>query len=94
MEITTDLIKHLANLSRLNFTSEELEKFKSEFAQTLRQIDELQSVDTTGVETKSRIIDAESLREDEVKESLPNELAVKNAPKKSRGAIVVPTVVE
>lgn len=94
MEITTELVKHLANLSRLNFNEEEIENFKKEFTQTLNQIDELKSVDTENVEFYNRIIDAEDLREDVVKPSLTNEEVLKNAPKKSRGAIVVPKVVE
>ena len=94
MEITTELVKHLANLSRLNFSEEELENFKNEFTQTLNQIDELQTVNTENVEFYNRIIDAEDLREDLVKPSLTNEAVLKNAPKKSRGAIVVPKVVE
>lgn len=94
MEITTDLIKHLANLSRLNFTDSEIESFKGEFEKTLNQINELQSVDTENVETFNKTIKAQNLREDEIKESLPNEKVVLNAPKKSRGAIVVPKVVE
>ena len=94
MEITTDLIKHLANLSRLNFTDNELENFKDEFKRTLEQIDELQGVDTENIETFNKTIKAQNLREDKVKESLPNEKVVMNAPKKSRGAIVVPKVVE
>lgn len=94
MEITTDLIKHLSNLSRLNFNENEIESFKGEFERTLQQIDELQSVDTENVENFNRTIKAQDLREDIIKESLPNEKVVLNAPKKSRGAIVVPKVVE
>ncbi|MBE5746327.1 MAG: Asp-tRNA(Asn)/Glu-tRNA(Gln) amidotransferase subunit GatC [Clostridiales bacterium] len=94
MEITIDLVKHLANLSRLNFSDDELENFKNEFVQTLNQIDELQSVDTDNVVPYSNLIDAEDLREDTIKPSLSNEEVLKNAPKKSRGAIVVPKVVE
>ena len=94
MEITTDLIKHLASLSRLNFNEEEIESFKGEFERTLQQIDELQKVDTENIETFNKTIKAQNLREDLVKESLPNEKVILNAPKKSRGAIVVPKVVE
>ena len=36
MEITTDLVKNLANLSRLNFTDSEIEFFKAEFTKNLR----------------------------------------------------------
>lgn len=94
MEITTDLVKHLANLSRLNFNDEELESFKEEFTKTLAQIDELQSVKTENIETYSKIINAKNLREDEVKESLSVSEVIKNAEKSARGMVVVPRVVE
>ncbi len=94
MEITTDLVKHLANLSRLNFNDEELENFKEEFTKTLAQIDELQSVKTENVETYSKIINAKDLREDEVKESLSVSEVIKNAEKSARGMVIVPRVVE
>lgn len=94
MEITTDLVKHLANLSRLNFNDEEIENFKNEFAKTLNQIDELQSVDTTNVETFSRMVNAKQLREDEEKSSLSVSDVIKNSKNSARGMIVVPKVVE
>ena len=94
MEITTDLVKHLANLSRLNFSDEEIENFKAEFAKTLNQIDELQTVDTKDVETFSNIVNAKDLREDEVKPSLSVQDVIKNSEKSARGMVVVPRVVE
>ena len=42
MEITTDLVKHLSNLSRLKFDEKETENFKEEFAKTMTQIDKIE----------------------------------------------------
>ena len=94
MEITTDLVKHLMSLSRLNFNDEEIENFKEEFAKTLSQIDELQSVNTDDVETFNKIINAKNLRQDEVKPSLSVQEVIKNSEKSARGMVVVPRVVE
>lgn len=94
MEITTDLVKHLAQLSRLNFNEEEIENFKSEFEKTLENIDVLQSVDTTNVQSFDKIINAKDLREDEVKSSLNVKDVILNAPKSKGTSIVVPKVVE
>lgn len=94
MEITTDLVKHLMSLSRLNFNDEEIENFKEEFAKTLSQIDELQGVNTDDVETFNKIINAKNLREDEVKPSLSVQEVIKNSEKSARGMVVVPRVVE
>ncbi len=94
MEITTDLVKHLMSLSRLNFNDDEIENFKEEFAKTLSQIDELQGVNTDEVETFNKIINAKNLREDEVKPSLSVQEVIKNSEKSARGMVVVPRVVE
>ena len=51
MEITTELVKHLAVLSKLKFTDEEIENFKGEFAKTLSYVDELQKIDTSKVKS-------------------------------------------
>ena len=94
MEITTELVKHLASLSRINFSKSEIEEFKTDFAKTLNQINELQSVDTTNIETFSRVINARDLQDDEIKSSLPVSDVIKNAEKSARGMIEVPRVVE
>lgn len=95
MEITTDLVKHLANLSRLKFSSEELENFKHEFAKTMEHMDKLQSVDTSSVDEHARTLDANNeLRADEVKDSLKQELALKEAPEKAYGMFRIKKIVE
>lgn len=94
MEITTDLVKHLAELSRLNFNDEEIENFKGEFAKTLSQINELQNVDTTNVKNHDRVINAKDLREDETKQGLSIQNVIKNAPQSKGSCIVVPKVVD
>ena len=94
MEITTELVKHLADLSRLNFSDEEIENFKNEFSRTLANIDELQSVDTTNVQNFDKIVDARNLREDEIKQGLDTKSVILNAPKSKGTSIVVPKVVD
>ena len=94
MEITTELVKHLAELSRLNFNDEEIENFKFEFEKTLANIDELQTVDTNNVKNFDKIVDAKNLREDETKQGLNPQDVIKNAPKSKGYNIVVPKVVD
>lgn len=94
MEVTIELINHLSELSRLNFTEEEKIEFKNDLKKTLEQFDELSTVNTDNINLSHKIIDAENLREDIIKPSLDNGEVIKNAPKHSHGAIVVPTVVE
>lgn len=95
MKITTDLVKHLATLSRLNFNEEETAKFQKDFADILGYIDQLNEINTDNVCVKNCLIDAETeLRSDEIENSLPIDKVVLNSPKSIAGSIVVPTVVE
>ena len=80
MEITEKDIKHLASLSRLEFSDDEIEKFSSEFASIIDYVNQLQKVDTTNVEDKTPVREFEELRDDVVKPSLPNEKIIENAP--------------
>lgn len=95
MEITTQLVKHLANLSRLKFSSDELENFKHEFEKTMQHVDELQNIDTTNVVENAHILDAkQELRADEVVLSLTQETVVIEAPEKSHGMFRIKKIVE
>lgn len=95
MEITTELVKHLAELSRLEFTPEELENFKTEFSKTMEHIEAINSVNTDEVVLRPRVLNAQTeLRPDEIKSGLTKEQVIKDAPESIGGSIVVPTVVE
>lgn len=95
MDITSDLVKHLANLSRLNFSNLELENFKHEFEKTMQQIETINKANTKDIILKPRVLSAKTdLRSDEVKSGLTREQVIKNAPENLGGSIVVPTVVE
>lgn len=94
MEITEKEIKHLASLSRLEFSEEELSKFSADFSAIVNYVNQLQKVDTSNVIDNTTVREFEELRVDEIKESLPNEKIVGNAPKNYNGYFVAPTVVE
>ena len=91
MEITTELVKHLADLSRLEFNDAELENFKKEFAQTLEQVDKIEKCDLTNVQLKDEFLDAKTeLRPDEIKQGLSVKDVVKNAPDSLGNSVLVP----
>ena len=95
MEITKNMVEHLANLSRLKFTDSELEEFKKEFEKTLEQVDKLKSIDTSKLEASHNSLDAElELRQDAPQKSLEQELALKEAPEKERGMFKIKKIVE
>ena len=82
MSVTKQEIKTLARLSRLEFSDEEVEKFAPEFEEIIdfaNRINEQVAGDTGTIrEVVTRTVRWEDLREDEVKESLPNEKITSN----------------
>ncbi len=77
MAISQQEIKTLARLAKLEFTDGELESFSSEFEEIIAFADEINRQvegDTSSIrEVAERKAALGELREDEVKESLPNE---------------------
>ena len=95
MEITTELVDHLAELSRLEFTAEETENFKHEFAQTMKQIEKLENANLQAEDNVQNVLDAEQeLKQDVAGESLKKDEVIKNAPDTMGSSIAVPMMVE
>jgi aspartyl-tRNA(Asn)/glutamyl-tRNA(Gln) amidotransferase subunit C len=95
MEITTKLVKDLANLSRLSFTEQEFEAFKQEFAKTMEHVDTLAKIDTSKVKSTSNTISASAdLRLDEVKTGLTQTEALQEAPKHKQGMFAVDKIID
>ncbi|MCM1438181.1 MAG: Asp-tRNA(Asn)/Glu-tRNA(Gln) amidotransferase subunit GatC [Roseburia sp.] len=82
MSVTQKEIKTLARLSRLEFSEEEIERFAPEFEEIIEFANAIngQVEGDTGTirEVVTRTVKWEDLREDEVKESLPNEKITSN----------------
>lgn len=95
MEITNDLVKHLAELSRIELKENEIEKFKNDFQSIVNYFDEINNIDTSDIVIERRKLNAKTdLREDEIVEGLKLESVILNSPESCGGAIVVPEVVE
>ena len=95
MKITRDDVIKVAELARLEFREEELEKFTEQLGNILKYIGKLNELDTKGVEPTSHVLDlATPLREDTVKEWITREDALQNAPQEEDGFFVVPQVIE
>lgn len=82
MAITEKEIKTLARLARLEFTDDEIEKFAKEFDEIIGFANGINAQVAGGTQTIKEVEGAsvrwEDLREDEVKESLPNEKVTSN----------------
>ena len=94
MEVTDELIDHLANLSRLSFKPEEKEAVRIDLEKMISFIEKLKEVDTTGVEPLLFMSDEVNvLREDVVEGSISQEVALQNAPVTDGKFFKVPKVI-
>ncbi len=95
MKISKDDVIKVAELARLEFGEEELEKFTEQLGKILTYIEKLNELDTENVEPTSHVLDiATPLREDVVEDWLEPAEAVENAPEEEDGFFVVPKVIE
>lgn len=95
MEITRDTVKYVAHLARIELAQKELEVLSLQLQDILTFIDKLQQIETGNIQPTSHILPVQNvLREDSIKQSLPPEEALKNAPAREEGFFVVPKVIE
>jgi aspartyl-tRNA(Asn)/glutamyl-tRNA(Gln) amidotransferase subunit C len=91
--ISREEVLHIAKLAKLKLTEEEIELFQEQLGQILSYFRKLQELDTSAVEPLKHVPTLGSAwREDEPRESLPPEEALKNAPKRRGDYFDVPKV--
>ena len=91
--ITIKDVEHVAKLARLALTEEEKEKFAPQLNAVLEYVDELNEVDTTGIEPMAHSIKISNvMREDEVKQEFSREEMLQNAPEEEDGFFRVPKI--
>lgn len=94
MAISIEDVEHVARLARLKLDAEEKETFRRQLSDVLEHARVIGDVDTEGVEPTSHALPiVNAFREDEVRESLPVEEAVRNAPWAGNGAFRVPRII-
>jgi len=94
-EDARELVERIAELARLRFSAEELESFAEQFQRIVEFVQVLQQLELEGVEPLTHVVEVENaLREDEPKESLPREEALRNAPRHDGVFFRVPKVIE
>ncbi len=95
MVVSKEDVKHIAKLSRLEFSEDEENKFLKSFNGILEHVQKIKSIDTEGVEPCSNVFTLNNvMRSDTAKESYPPEKLLENAPSKEDTAYLVPKVVE
>ena len=88
-------VKYVAHLARLSLTPDEEQKIGAQLGNILGYIEKLKRVDVTGVEPTAHAFPLVNVtRPDEVRHSLSNEDALRNAPATANGLFMVPKIVE
>ena len=88
-------VKYVAHLARLALTPEEEQRIGAQLGQVLDYIEKLKEVDVSGVEPTAHAFPLINVtRPDEVRPSMSNEDALRNAPAQANGLFIVPKIVE
>ncbi len=88
-------VKYVAHLARLSLTPDEEQKIGTQLGNILGYIEKLKEVDVTGVEPTAHAFPLVNVsRADEVRPSITNEEALRNAPASANGLFIVPKIVE
>lgn len=92
-ELTRADVEKVSLLARLRLNEEELSRLTVELGQIVHFVEQLKSLDTTGVAPLAHALDVTNvLADDEVRPSLDRELALANAPKRDDECYRVPAV--
>ncbi len=89
------MTKKLAELSKLEFNDHEIDAIQQDLEQMIGFVDKLNEIDTTGIAPLTHMcVEGNMLREDEIKGSIDNATALKNAPSAEGQFFTVPKVIK
>lgn len=95
MSIKKEDIEHLAKLSKLNLSDDEIEKYRASIEEIVEFANTINELDTEGIEESAFAINTCNVfRKDEIKESLNREELLKNAPSSNGEAYSLPSMME
>ena len=95
MKITKEEVKYVAHLARLDFDQNETDMFTMQLGDILNYIDQLNQVNTDGVQPMTHTVASHNaFREDVIVPSLTNEVALGNAAEIRGSSFRVPKVIE
>jgi aspartyl-tRNA(Asn)/glutamyl-tRNA(Gln) amidotransferase subunit C len=95
MKIDRPLLDKIAHLARLEFHQKDADKIMKNLSEIVDWIEKLNEVNTDGVEPLTSMShEVNAFRDDEVKDQLDHDRALRNAPKKDDDYFRVPKVLE
>lgn len=89
-------VSYVAELARLKLSEEEIAQFQKQLGDILGYVQQLQKIDISSVPDNpvDPNLPTNAIRADEVRESLPVDEALKNAPARANDLIIAPKIVE
>ena len=91
--MTEDRVRQVAKLSRIHLSDDEVAQFSGQIESVLEYVGKLNELDTDGVEPMAHALPVRNvLRDDEPRESLPPDQAVREAPDRDDTFFRVPKV--
>ena len=95
MKITKDVVEYVAHLGRLDLDPDEVELYTQQVDSILEYMDQLNALDTEGIEPTSHPMPVVCvLRDDIAKDSLSVDASTQNAPEKKGSFFKVPPIIE
>ena len=88
-------LSRAVKLARIELTPDEEQRLASQLGEVLQYVEKLNELDVSDVEPTAHATPLSNvMREDEPRESLSQEEALRNAPKTANGLFMVPKIVE
>lgn len=95
MEIKREEIEHIASLSMLNLSEEEILGYTKDMEQIVEFANKINEIDTESIEESAFASNNVNVfRKDEIKESFDRDLLLSNAPSSNGEAYCLPNVME
>lgn len=95
MKISKLKVKQVADLAKLNFSEQEIEKITKEMESLVSYVDKLNELNTSGITPREHILPIKNVfREDVTKKSFMRKKILENAPSSEKGCFRVPKTVE
>ena len=94
MDVDEKLIKHVAEVARLELTNEEIKEFLPQLKEVIDSFSQIQELNTDNVKPSYHAVELKNVTRDDVpKKSLTNEEALKNTKHKKDGYFKGPRVI-
>ena len=88
-------VKYVAHLARISLSPDEEQKLAAQLGHILDYIEKLKKADVSGVEPTAHAFPLVNvMRSDEIRPSIANDDALRNAPAQANGLFIVPKIVE